>query len=306
MANVKKASNLVLASVGIPFPWFRTTPPLGCLELDGSIISGITYARLYEAMGQFLPAIPGTTLVPVMTSYTAPSGQVWQSGDAAGNEAWRAFDGVITGANFWDSAAACPNWIAYQFSPSAIIGITSVKIRADSSASGMGPKDFTVQGSNDTTNGSDGTWTTLLTKTGETAWGALEERTYALTTTGSYRTYRLYITDTEMSAGLRICEWSLCSASPFFALPDMRDNSLIGWDHVRSIGDYQADAFQGHAHASVNMWTLSGANNVGPGSYPGDQTVWNGGSTTVAGYGTPRIGSKTRPSNICAMWCVKY
>jgi hypothetical protein len=312
--NTKKASDLILASVGVPFPWFRDTPPVGCLELDGSILSNIVYSRLWEAMGQYLPAIPATTVVPIMTSATAPSGQVWKSAEGGSPyEAWRAFDGVTTAGNYWSAPTAA--WIAYQFAPLQRVAVTSIKIRVNTV--GNGPIDFTFKGSDDTTTGSDGTWTTLLTKTGEATWGALEERTYTLTVSGSFRTYKLDVTTGEGGA-LTINELYMYSGLPYFALPDMRDNFLGGWDHVRAIGDHQYAQFQGHWHAihldSDPTGYFIHARGIPTTGGAMSAMIVNGGSDAESAKGIisdgvnglPSIGAKTRPSNICAMWCVKY
>lgn len=67
--------------------------------------------------------IVNKALIPVMTSSTTPSGTVTSSGERSGFDAWRAFDGNITGNNFWagDTTGSATNkWLEYDF-PSPII-----------------------------------------------------------------------------------------------------------------------------------------------------------------------------------------
>lgn len=129
------------------------------------------------------------TVVPTMTSNTAPSGVASANTEYdPGYQAWKAFDGVITGdSNGWHSLGGAPNWLKYQFASSKIITRYTIKMRG---INVWYPIAWTFQGSN---NGSD--WTTLDTQSSQ-SFSASEKKTYSFTNTTSYLYYQLYITST--------------------------------------------------------------------------------------------------------------
>jgi hypothetical protein len=73
------------------------------------------------------------------------------------------------------------------------------------------PRTWTFQGSTDTTDGTDGNWDTLDTRTNETGWSTAEARTYTFTNSTAYKAYKLVVTATNGDAtlflsGLKIIE----------------------------------------------------------------------------------------------------
>ncbi|MFJ2380544.1 phage tail protein [Pseudomonas protegens] len=102
-----------------------------------------------------------------------------------------------------------------------------------------------------------------------------------------------------------------------FRLPESRGEFLRGWDHGRGVdagrspGSWQADAFQGHYHASA----ADTARPYSTGGTIGDYLARFGtGNPTTNGVrdainngvdGTPRTASETRPRNLAVMWCIK-
>ncbi|WP_260620639.1 phage tail protein [Pseudomonas protegens] len=102
-----------------------------------------------------------------------------------------------------------------------------------------------------------------------------------------------------------------------FRLPESRGEFLRGWDHGRGVdagrspGSWQADAFQGHYHASA----ADTAKPYSTGGTIGDYLAHFGtGNPTTNGVrdainngvdGTPRTASETRPRNLAVMWCIK-
>ncbi|BAQ79167.1 phage tail protein [Pseudomonas sp. St29] len=102
-----------------------------------------------------------------------------------------------------------------------------------------------------------------------------------------------------------------------FRLPESRGEFLRGWDHGRGVdggrspGSWQADAFQGHYHASA----ADTAKPYSTGGTIGDYLARFGtGNPTTNGVrdainngvdGTPRTASETRPRNLAVMWCIK-
>lgn len=102
-----------------------------------------------------------------------------------------------------------------------------------------------------------------------------------------------------------------------FRLPDLRGESLRGWDHgrgidsfaLRPIGSWQEDSFQGHYHEVL------GSANVVSYTSTGTVTTNTAGSTVMASvagspisdgqHGGPRVDSETRPRNVAVMFCIK-
>jgi hypothetical protein len=155
------------------------------------------------ATGNGLPAsgiitVPlGADLVPVMTSNTAPSGLAFSTSIYSGTyPAWQAFD---TGDNGWRSVSGggYPQRIGYKFTASKVIKAYTVKCYLANEA----PSAWTLQASNNTTTGLDGTWTDIVTVSGQTGWAGFDKRTfYCLGNTTGYTAYRLSITASNGAA----------------------------------------------------------------------------------------------------------
>jgi hypothetical protein len=143
-----------------------------------------------------------------MTSETAPSGNVYKSSQSGGNNAWQCFDKNI--ATYWESlASSLPTWIAYKFTSAKILSRYTVTVR---SVAARAPKTFKLQGSNDSTNGADGTWEDLDTRLDENTWGSGEKRTYDFVNATAYSMYRLYITANNGDTYMEITEIELMNA----------------------------------------------------------------------------------------------
>ena len=81
-----------------------------------------------------------------------------------------------------------PAWIAYDFGTSTTITHYSIT-NTNGSLTSRAPKDFQLQGWNGIS------WTTVDARANETNWSSGIQRTYEVSTPGSYTKYRLYITD---------------------------------------------------------------------------------------------------------------
>ena len=131
-------------------------------------------------------------VTPTMTSASTPTGYVVSASSevTTPRAGWNAFDGISNTyeeEHRWHSVAGVPQWLQMQFPEQRAITAFSIKNCNDVH---KGINAFQLQGSN---NGSS--WTTLGSYTGVATLGV--ETTYAVSTPGLYRYYRLYITSTH-------------------------------------------------------------------------------------------------------------
>jgi hypothetical protein len=95
-----------------------------------------------------------------------------KSSELSGHEAYRAFDGVVSGDSPWASSNGTPPmWLGYKHA--AAVVVDSVRITARSTNVTQSPNNFTVQSSDDGVS-----WTDEWSVTGSTGWGANEQRTF--------------------------------------------------------------------------------------------------------------------------------
>lgn len=95
-----------------------------------------------------------------------------QSSNYPGFEAYRAFDGVVSGDSSWAANNVTPPmWLGYQHA--AAVSAYSVRITARSVAPNQSPNNFIVQSSDDGVS-----WTDEWSVTGSTGWAANEQRTF--------------------------------------------------------------------------------------------------------------------------------
>lgn len=128
-------------------------------------------------------------LIPTMTSDTAPSPFVVSASSSYGGyPAWYAFNGA--NANEWYSAGtAFPHWLRVDMG--AVAAVAKYSIRRDDNYVNENPRTWVFQGSSDNTN-----WVDLDTQTDVTFAGAFEVKEFVLSSTATYRYYRLFITKT--------------------------------------------------------------------------------------------------------------
>jgi len=97
-------------------------------------------------------------------------------------------------------------------------------------------------------------------------------------------------------------------------VPDLRDMFLRGKNGSRTVGDYQADAFQGHRHKAGYRGGISPTGGGTFGMFAPDYI--NVEASDSIQYvkqpiddgvnGTPRIANETRPKNIAINYIIKY
>src|SRR5215468_9724189 len=132
----------------------------GCGSSEPSTEGGA--AALSSASGT---CSAGNALVPTMTSSTAPSGAVTQSGIySAGYEGYRAFDGTTSTlwlSNMYTSSV----WLGYDWGgPSEVVTSYQIVYANGSCCEQRGPRDWTLQG----WNGSS--WVVVDTQSGQSGW----------------------------------------------------------------------------------------------------------------------------------------
>jgi microcystin-dependent protein len=300
--------------------FLRTSVPSGWVIADGSAANKLFLSNLFNKIGYSYGFGGVTRTNPFMTSATAPSGNVYYSTQEASTYfAWKAFNGV-TNNDCWQTTSTT-GWIAYKFTSPKIINGYGIKGYDYSSQyynrnnMNWHPKTWTLLGSNDTTNGSDGTWVTLDTQTNQTNWTYGENRYFYFNNSTSYTTYKLNITaNNGHGSVVGIGELELYDnvalSQNLFSLPDLRGEFVCGYDGGRGgtdagrlLGTFQNEDMAQHAHYTYANYAffynhLANVNRIG----------WYRGPwiTTGLGVGFNAIGgSSTRPRNIALLPCIK-
>jgi len=166
--------------------WFATLdePNFGSIAYGHSLVGGKWVDYDYVADGSTNTSVEDS--VPTMTSDTAPSGLVTYS-TYSGGSAWSCFKD----ANGEVLYTATSN-VRLGYGRDEATVSNKYSLTAFTSAN-RAFKDWKYQGSNDTTDGSDGTWDDLDTVTGETSWGSYEKRTFTCTNGTAYKHYRVLV-----------------------------------------------------------------------------------------------------------------
>ncbi|QHW35648.1 hypothetical protein GZH47_32640 (plasmid) [Paenibacillus rhizovicinus] len=117
-------------------------------------------------------------------------------------EAWRALDGSQassgTGIGTWKTSIPSNVWLQYEFSTPTKIVQYNLGCEAGGSNLGWMPKSWQFQAW-------DGSgWTVLDSRSNVSDWLASEIRAFTCSKIGMYQRYRLYITDSNSTAGVRL------------------------------------------------------------------------------------------------------
>lgn len=126
--------------------------------------------------------------VPTMTSDTTPEGKVIYSEQNSTYTAVRAFNATKN----WSTGVSVikPTYIGYIFDTATVLKY--VKTTEYGYSGGGMINNFKIQGSNDTTNGSDGTWTDLTDTITITSAGASAPHNFVINNSTAYKAYRLF------------------------------------------------------------------------------------------------------------------
>lgn len=123
-------------------------------------------------------------LVPIMTSTTSPSGQVFYSSSYSAG--FTVFNKSSSG--LWDVSGTMGNaYVGYTFPVKQTVNRYSIK-SANSTSYNAAPKTWRLEASNDKVN-----WVTLDTQTDQTNWGVLQTRTFDIDNETPFLSYRIYV-----------------------------------------------------------------------------------------------------------------
>ncbi|WP_142122160.1 GH92 family glycosyl hydrolase [Rarobacter faecitabidus] len=191
----------------IAFATAASLAAAGLAAAPAALAAGGTWSSSFETSdpnidGANLGATPATftgTNTGVLAISAEPSSQANPGGEsvemiADGNSATKWFAGV-------SPSTGSPLAAIYDYGTARTFSTYTVTSANDES--GRDPKDWTVAGSND-----GSTWTTLETVTGQSFDTRFKSQTYNLTTTGSYRYYRLRITANNGASGTQLADWT--------------------------------------------------------------------------------------------------
>lgn len=204
-------------SAGLPIGWMQAFHPSaipdGWLPMDGRFVPTTAYPALYAMLGDAFSfrveeaeaRSSATSIVPVMTSNTAPSGVASASAvDSDYFAAWKAFDG--SGVGWLMPYNVSSGWLEYVLPDGQTRHLVSYTIKPRvNDAEISAPRDWSIQGSNDGT-----TWDVLDTRAGESRWGSNQTNgiSYELDTSQmmkSYSHFRLVITAKNEGSGYCGC-----------------------------------------------------------------------------------------------------
>ena len=180
------------------------------------------------------------TVVPIMTSNTAPTG-VASGGTIAGYDYWNAFDNN-SGSNPNLTLDGFPTTLVYDFGSGVTKTITQYTLYPWPGGGDLDRqlKDWVLQASTDNFSSSI---IDLDTVTGETGWTLDERRLFSFTNTTAYRYYRLYVTDVDGNARYsNYNEWLMMEVSSGYGTNgfflDFADSSDFGNDVSGLSNDY--------------------------------------------------------------------
>lgn len=125
---------------------------------------------------------------PFMTSDTLPEGLCFGSSKIAGREYWHGFATLVSNLT-WITNTVPNGFIGYKFT--AAKAVNKYQIYPDGFDLNRAGKDWVFEGSNDSTNGTDGTWDTLDTQTGISDWSVDTLKEFTFSNTAEYLYYRV-------------------------------------------------------------------------------------------------------------------
>jgi len=142
--------------------------------------------------------------------------------------AWHAFDGSIGVAGYWLGSNSGVDWLKLDTGLGDTFLLDNYTIQVNSLGEPLrAPKDWTMEGSND-----NSSWTTVDTRTNQTAWGTSEARNYRCATrTTAYRYFRVNISANNGDTDTQIAELYL------FVIASFNGGSMLHYFRLAGIGN---------------------------------------------------------------------
>ena len=148
----------------------------------------------------------GVTVVPNMTSATAPSGTVTASNFHLSFPPWGAFNSALGDTRWLTAQGSTTGWLAYEWGGGISRTIVSYAITGHPSVPSLNPKNWTFDG------WTGSAWVAIDTRTNQTAWANNERRVYSFSNATAYIRYRINITANDGQAeytGISYFEWGV-------------------------------------------------------------------------------------------------
>ncbi|MDT9719212.1 discoidin domain-containing protein [Paenibacillus sp. ClWae2A] len=163
------------------------------------------------------------TVIPQMTSNTAPSGIASASNTNNPSFPYRAFDGDIGGT--WYATASFPITLQYEFTQSRVIGKYSLLGYTAENNS----KSWTFEGSNDGVK-----WTILDEQENQTNWTVGEVRSFSFKNTASFKIYRININSNNGGSLIQVAEllmYEILEQPKMKFLDTMSESNFLSYGH---------------------------------------------------------------------------
>ncbi|MDR6779310.1 MULTISPECIES: DUF1565 domain-containing protein [Paenibacillus] len=135
--------------------------------------------------------ISDSTTIPKMTNNAAPSGLAFSKGAYGTNEAYLAFNQIDENEGYCSTnSSGGAGFLGYKFTAPKIIAKYVVRNGTLTSYNRL-PKNWTFEGSNNSTNGFDGTWEVLDRQSKQTWNTPITDKVFEFENVKAFTTYRL-------------------------------------------------------------------------------------------------------------------
>ncbi|MGV6936043.1 DUF1565 domain-containing protein [Paenibacillus sp. CMM36] len=174
--------------------------------------------------------ISDTTIIPKMTNNAAPSGLAFSRGALGINEAYLAFNQTDETEGYCStSSSGGVGFLGYKFTSPKIIGKYAVRNGTLTSYTRL-PKNWTFEGSNDSTNGFDGKWEVLDRQSKQIWSNPATDKVFEIDNIKSFIMYRLNWTAnggaTDYTSVGELKMFELLSFPSLIEIPDSNELSF--------------------------------------------------------------------------------
>jgi hypothetical protein len=177
--------------------------------------------------------VSDTTIIPKMTNNAAPSGLAFSKGAYGTNEAYLAFNQIDENEGYCSTnSSGGVGFLGYKFTTPKIIAKYVVRNGTLTSYNRL-PKNWTFEGSNDSTNGLDGTWE-VLDRQSKQIWSTpATDKVFEIDNIKSFSMYRLNWTAnngaTDYTSVGELKMFELLSVPRLIELSDDKEYSFLNY-----------------------------------------------------------------------------